>query len=411
MNPSFRIAALITFINALSATVLIPVIYLYARAFELTDLQAGLLLSTFSTAQFFATPIMGKLSDRFGRKPLLVISLLGTVIANFLASSASFLPLQLGCIVLFSARFFDGMTGGNVSVAQAIVADVTEPKDRAKAFGIFGAAFGIGFVVGPVISLVAQKLTENMGSKISLGSAFFASSMLATIALVLTLLFLPETLPPEKRKMGGRWFDLGLKELAQGFFLPKIGILILLNFLIGTTFTIFTFGFQPYYTEVLAQGNQSLTGLFVMIGILGATSQLQAVPWLSKRVSLTRILFAGLFVRGVAFLLMPLYPDVRYFVEVGVVFAVFNAVVQPMISTLVSLNVTPERQGIASGLNASYLSISNAVGPVMAGAMVDERFPISYSYPLFFAGIATLGTLGLAIVTRDRYKPELRMEN
>jgi predicted MFS family arabinose efflux permease len=406
MNRSFRIAALITFINALSATVLIPVIYLYARAFELTDLQAGLLLSTFSAAQFFATPIMGKLSDRFGRKPLLVISLMGTVIANFLASSASFLPLSIGCIVLFSARFFDGMTGGNVSVAQAIVADVTEPKDRAKAYGIFGAAFGMGFVVGPVISLVAQKLTEGMGTKISLGAAFFASSILATIALTLTLLFLPETLPTEKRKVGGRWFDLGLKELAQGFFLPRIGILILLNFLIGTTFTIFTFGFQPYYTKVLDQGNLSLTGLFVMIGVLGASSQLGGVPWLSKRTTLTRILFAGLFVRGFAFLVMPIWSDVRYFIGVGVVFALFNAMVQPMISTLVSLNVTPERQGIASGLNSSYLSIANAMGPVIAGLMVNEKFPISYSYPLYFAGVATLATLGLAIVTRDRYKPD-----
>ena len=406
MNRSFRIAALITFINALSATVLIPVIYLYARAFELTDLQAGLLLSTFSAAQFFATPIMGKLSDRFGRKPLLVISLIGTVIANFLASSASFLPLSIGCVVLFSARFFDGMTGGNVSVAQAIVADVTEPKDRAKAYGIFGAAFGLGFVVGPVISLVAQKLTEGMGTKISLGAAFFASSILATIALTLTLLFLPETLPPEKRKVGGRWFDLGLKELAQGFFLPRIGILILLNFLIGTTFTIFTFGFQPYYTKVLDQGNLSLTGLFVMIGVLGASSQLGGVPWLSKRTTLTRILFAGLFVRGFTFLVMPIWPDVRYFIGVGIVFALFNAMVQPMISTLVSLNVTPERQGIASGLNSSYLSIANAIGPVIAGLMVNEKFPISYSYPLYFAGAATLGTLVLAVVTRDRYKPD-----
>jgi predicted MFS family arabinose efflux permease len=230
--------------------------------------------------------------------------------------------------------------------------------------------------------------------------------VLASIALVLTLLFLPETLPPEKRKVGGRWFDLGLKELAQGFFLPRIGILILLNFLIGTTFTIFTFGFQPYYTQVLNQGNQSLTWLFVMIGVLGATSQLKGVPWLTKRTTLTRILFAGLLVRGLAFLCMPLWPDVRYFVEVGVVFAIFNAMVQPMVSTLVSLNVTPERQGIASGLNASYLSIANAVGPVIAGVMVNEKFPISYSYPLFFAGAATLGTLGLAIVTRHRYKPD-----
>ena len=293
-----------------------------------------------------------------------------------------------------------------MSVAQAIVADVTEPKDRAKAYGIFGAAFGLGFVVGPVISLVAQKLTEGMGTKISLGAAFFASSILATIALTLTLLFLPETLPPEKRKVGGRWFDLGLKELAQGFFLPRIGILILLNFLIGTTFTVFTFGFQPYYTKVLDQGDLSLTGLFVMIGVLGASSQLGGVPWLSKRTTLTRILFAGLFVRGFAFLVMPIWPDVRYFIGVGIVFALFNAMVQPMISTLVSLNVTPERQGIASGLNSSYLSIANAIGPVIAGLMVNEKFPISYSYPLYFAGAATLGTLVLAVVTRDRYKPD-----
>jgi predicted MFS family arabinose efflux permease len=103
---------------------------------------------------------------------------------------------------------------------------------------------------------------------------------------------------------------------------------------------------------------------------------------------------------------MPIWPDVRYFIGVGIVFALFNAVVQPMISTLVSLNVTPERQGIASGLNSSYLSIANAIGPVIAGLMVNEKFPISYSYPLYFAGVATLGTLGLAIVTRDRYKPD-----
>ena len=220
MNRSFQVAALITFLNALSATILIPVIYLYARAFELNDLQAGLLLSTFSAAQFFATPVFGKLSDRLGRKPLLVVSLVGTMIANFVASTAAFMPVTIGCIVLFSARFFDGMTGGNVSVAQAIVSDVTEPKDRAKAFGFFGAAFGMGFVIGPVISLCAIKATESLGEKASLGSAFFASSIMAAIALGMTIVFLPETLPPEKRKKGGNVFDLGLKELAKGFFLP-----------------------------------------------------------------------------------------------------------------------------------------------------------------------------------------------
>jgi MFS family permease len=404
MSRSLQIAVLITFINALSATILIPVIYLYARAFNLSDFQAGLLLSTFSAAQFFATPIFGKLSDRLGRKPLLVVSLIGTMVANFCASTAAFMPVTIGTTVLFGARAFDGMTGGNVSVAQAIVSDVTEPKERAKAFGLFGAAFGLGFVLGPVISLCAIKAAESLGEKASLGAAFFASSLMAAIALGMTIGFLPETLPLEKRKKGGNIFDLGLKDLAQGFFLPKIGILIFLNFLIGTTFTIFTFGFQPYYIKVLGQGKESLTLLFSLIGALGALSQIKGVAWLSKRTTLTRILFAGLLVRGLAFFCMPLWSDIYYFVEVSVVFAVFNALVQPMISTLISLNVSPERQGISSGLNASYLSIANAVGPVLAGVMVNEKFPISYSYPLFFAGVATLLVLVLAIKTRGQYR-------
>ena len=103
---------------------------------------------------------------------------------------------------------------------------------------------------------------------------------------------------------------------------------------------------------------------------------------------------------------MPLWADFNYFVEVLIVFAIFNALVQPMISTLISLNVPPDRQGIASGLNASYLSIANAVGPVLAGIMVNEQFPISYSYPLFFAGISTLLVLALAVKTRHQYRSQ-----
>ncbi|MGI0493018.1 MFS transporter [Alkalinema pantanalense CENA528] len=391
MNRKFWIAALITFINALSATILIPTIYLYAKQFNLTDFQAGCLLSMFAVAQFFATPVIGKLSDRFGRKPLLMISLTGTVIANFLAGTAP------NAVVLFAARGLDGITGGNVSVAQAIISDVTKPEERAKGFGIFGAAFGLGFVLGPAISLLAQQ--------ISLGASFLASSGMAAIALVLTVLFLPETLAPEGRSRQINLFDLGFSELIRGFTLPKIGLLLLLNFLIGTTFTIFTFGFQPYYINVLKQDNRSLTLLFCMIGILGVLAQTKGVSWLTQRTTLTRILFAGILVRSLAFLCMPLWPDIRYFVEVSIVFAMFNAMVQPMISTLISLNVKPEEQGISSGLNASYLSIANGIGPIIAGSMVNEQYPITYSYPLFLAGFLNLGILWLAVRTRKQYTP------
>lgn len=152
MNRKFWIIALISFINSLSFTILIPILYLYGRQFKLDDFQISLLFAIYAIAQFFATPIIGKLSDRFGRKPLLIVSLVGTVIANLLAGTAA------SAAVLFFARFLDGITGGNASVAQAVISDVTTPENRAKAFGINGAAFGLGFISGPAISLLAKKL-------------------------------------------------------------------------------------------------------------------------------------------------------------------------------------------------------------------------------------------------------------
>lgn len=153
MNRSFWITALITFINSLSLTILIPVIYVYGKQFHLNDFQTSLLFSIYSLAQFFATPVIGKLSDRFGRKPLLIISLAGTVIANFIAGTAT------TATILFLARLLDGITGGNNSVAQAVVSDITNSENRAKGFGILGAALGLGFVLGPAISLLAQQIS------------------------------------------------------------------------------------------------------------------------------------------------------------------------------------------------------------------------------------------------------------
>ena len=136
MNRSFWIIALIAFINSLSLTVLIPIIYLYGKQFGLSDFQTSFLFAVYSIAQFFATPIIGKRSDRFGRTPLLIISLAVTVLANFIAGTATWAG------VLFLARLLDGITGGNNSVAQAVISDVTNRENRVKGFGIFGAAFG-----------------------------------------------------------------------------------------------------------------------------------------------------------------------------------------------------------------------------------------------------------------------------
>ncbi len=389
MNRTFWIIALISLINSLSLTILIPVIYLYGRQFGLNDFQTSLLFSAYSVAQFFATPVIGKLSDRFGRKPLLVISLLGTVVANLIAGTAS----TAG--VLFFARFLDGITGGNASVAQAVISDVTTPENRARGFGINGAAFGLGFVLGPVLSLFAQQF--------SLGAAFLVSGAIALIALVITIFFLPETLQA-KNVVTGNLFDLGLKNLIKGLAFPKVGILLIINFLIGTTFTIFTYAFQPYFIEVLHQTNESLTLMFLTFGVLSVLMQTWGVSILTKKFNLVYILFLGLFVRSTSFLLMPIWANVVYFVGVSIVYSLFNSLVQPMINALISLNARPEDQGTALGLNASYLSISNAFGPVIAGMLIRQSNPATYTYPLYLAGILTFGVLVLAIVTRKRYQ-------
>jgi predicted MFS family arabinose efflux permease len=390
MNRSFWITALIAFANSLSFTILIPILYLYGRQFGLTDFQTSLLFSIYAIAQFFATPVIGKLSDRFGRKPLLILSLAGTVLANFLAGTATTVAL------LFFARFLDGITGGNASVAQAVISDVTTPENRAKGFGIYGATFGLGFVLGPAISLLAQQ--------ISLGAGFLVSSAIAAIALFITIFFLPETL---KTKPEGehKIFDLGLSSLITGLAIPKIGILLIINFLIGTTFTVFTFAFQPYFLKVLGQDNKALTLMFFAFGVLGVIMQLQGIKILTRKFSLVKIFLFAVFVRSLSFTLMPIVPNVVYFVCVSLVFSIFNSLVQPMLTTLISLNAKPEEQGTVIGLNSSYLNVSNAFGPILAGLLVNQNNPVTYSYPLYVAGALTFVVLLFAIAKRKEYTP------
>lgn len=388
MNRVFWITALIAFINSLSLTILIPIIYLYGKQFGLNDFQTSLLFSIYSIAQFFATPVIGKLSDRFGRKPLLIISLAGTVIANTIAGTATTATL------LFLARFLDGITGGNASVAQAVISDVTDQKNRAQAFGIYGAAMGLGFILGPAISLLAQQ--------ISLGTAFLVSAAVAMIAVLMTIFLLPETLKTKSPK-ATNIFDLGLENLIKGLAMPGIGILLLINFCTGLTFTMFTYAFQPYFIKVLDQNSRSLTLLFLIFGTLGVIMQTWGVSVLSRKFNVVKILFLGLCICSLSFLLMPIWPNINYFIIVSILFALFNALVQPMISTLISLNAQPQDQGTALGLNASYLSISNGIGPVIAGMIVQQSKPITYSYPLYLAGVLTFLVLVLAVATRKKY--------
>lgn len=380
----FWIVALVAFINSVSFTIIIPILYPYAKQFGLSDFQASLLTTSYAISQFLATPILGRLSDFMGRKPLLIVSLLGTVLANLLASFTPFAWL------LFTARILDGLTGGNTSIARAVISDTTKPSERPKAFGLFDAAFRMGFVTGPAISYFAQSLPTFPGVS-PLGMSFFVGAMIALLAVILAWFVLPETLP-ERDKIRLSWQMFGFGKIIQSAKHPKLGRAFVLTFLSGFTFTIFTFAFQPFFLNVLGQDAQTLAIVFTLIGVVGVITQVFAVEPLTQRFNLANILAAAIAGRALVFLLIPVFPVISAFVVLAVFLGIVNSFPIPLINSILSTNSSDREQGEVLGINASYLSISNAVGPTVAGLLVS----MSYSTPFWVTGVLTLLTAGFA---------------
>ena len=402
----FWIVASIAFINSVSFTIIIPTLYPYAKQFGLSDFEASLLTTAYSLSQFVGTPILGQLSDRWGRRPLLVVSLLGTVASNLVAAIAG-VPW-----LLFVARIFDGITGGNNSVAQAVVSDITSPEQRTQAFGIYSGLFRLGFVAGPPLSYVAQLVPEmRVGPVVvtSLGMSFLVSAAIALVAAGMCFFFLKET---TGTPADGLSEDTGSKSKAAakprrkisfvGLFTalgrPVVGRILLMTFLNGFTFTIFTFAFQPFFINVLGQDAKNLAIAFVAFGLLAFASQVFLLEPLRKRFSIVNVLVGALILRGLLFLLMPALPNFVAFSGLLVCFGLVKAFPMPLIDSILSMRSDQSEQGEVLGLNASYLSISNAIGPAVSGLLVTV---FGYAMPFWVAGVMTVAIAGFAVTLKS----------
>ena len=184
MSPLFLIF-LTVFIDMVGFGIVIPVLPLYAEHFHATPVQIGWLTGIYSGMQIIFVPILGRLSDRFGRRPVLILSLIGTALGFLIMGWASSLPL------LFAARIIDGASGGNISTAQAYIADISTPENLSRSMGLIGAAVGLGFTFGPMIGGVL--------SRISYGAPFYFAAALAALNVVLLYFILPESLSVEHR--------------------------------------------------------------------------------------------------------------------------------------------------------------------------------------------------------------------
>jgi len=363
--------------------IIVPLIYPYGKQFGITKETLGILTASFSIAQFFATPILGSLSDKFGRKPLLIISLVGTCISFVMFAEAR------SVLMLFAARILDGLTGGNISVAQAMVSDTSSSEDRAKNFGIIGSAFGFGFVIGPAIGGIL--------SKISLQAPFWFSAGIALIGVLCIYFFLKETNPEHERKNINKF---SFKSLITVLKKPVIGSAIFIGFLLTTAQFTMIIGFQTFTADTLKITPFQIGVFFAGFGISGIVTQL-AVPYINKLISSKSLIlllslifcFLPMLVSGFTTKLIP-------FAICMCIYGLFNGLRNPMLNAIISDRVDQTEQGQTLGINQSYASIGQILGPLSAGLISG----ISVHYVFFLSAGYILAGFLFTFLLRSKEK-------
>jgi len=362
-NRNMFIIAIIAVVNALGYGIIIPVLYTYSQRFGMSDFENGLLFAIFSIFQFISTPIIGRLSDKYGRKPLLVFSLAGTVVSFLLMAIA---PSSL---FLYLARALDGITAGNIPVASAFISDTTEPKDRAKGFGIIGASFGFGFIFGPAISA----LTVGYGSTIP----FLIAAGVSLIAVILTIVFLPESNRNIGQVIKGKLFDI--KHLVNSIFDEAVGTTLLVSLLYSFTLSLYIYAYQPFSVKILHMSATEISINFTVFGIVGLITQLLIIPRMNKIWGEKKLLTGSLIMLVLTFLMNFLSRTYLIFLIISIFHSLANSFVAPLVQTLLSKEMDAKSQGSILGLNASYISIGMIVGPIMGGVVTLLSIPFPFA--------------------------------
>ena len=376
------------FLDLLGFGIVLPLLPYYAVDFGADAFAVGGLLAIYSLAQLIFSPLWGRLSDRVGRRPVIMLSLVGSSIGLTIFGLANTLWL------LFASRLFSGITAATISVAQAYIADSTTAENRAKGMGIIGAAFGLGFVFGPAIGgLLAQ---------FGHGVPAFAAAGLALANAVFAYFKLPESLPPESRgQVVPRGFSL--KRLAAGMAIPNMAPLMVLYF-----FTIFAFATMEATFPLLTQDRLGFTEVengyvFAYIGVLIVILQGGLVGRLAKRFGERSLIVAGALCLAVSLALQPFAPTVGMLLLVLVPLAVGNGLTNPSLTSLISQTAESSAQGETLGIAQSLAALGRVLGPLWGGfAYAYMGQELSY----VIAGLIMLGMFGLAFTVRQPAKAE-----
>ena len=353
------------FIDLIGFGMVIPILPFYAETapFNATPFEIGILFSIYSWMQFFFSPILGRLSDRYGRRPILFISLLGSAVGYFVIGFANTL------LLVFVGRIIGGITGGNISTAQAYIADVTTKENRAKGMGLFGAAFGLGFIFGPALAGILSKYGVHV--------PFYFAAILSLINAIALYFVLPESLKPnaqnllEKRKSR-------IAEFFDAFQDSRFGIITLIYFLLITAFSIMTYAFV-LYTAFRFDYNAEQNGyLFAYIGFLAIIMQGVLFERLTRRFGEARLAaFGCLMLVGSLFAVPFVGPNFGGLIGLLIGIAFFslgNSLASPALTSLASKNADEHEQGKTLGIMQSAASLARAIGPTVGGVLLNNAF-------------------------------------
>ena len=381
-NPLLPIF-LIVVVDILGLTIMLPLLPFYAEHFGASPTVVGLLVSSYAACSLVAGPLLGRISDRVGRKPVLLVSQAGTFIGFLILAFANSLWL------VFLSRIIDGLTAGNLSLAQAYIADVTAPKDRAKSFAVIGIGFGIGFLFGPALS--------GFLAHYSLHYPIFVAAGLSLTSIVCTATLLPahpprppadvpaagtaqlpsgETAPPAE-PAGRRLRVLDWAAYVQYFRRPVLAGLLLEFFLFAFAFATFTSGFalfaeRRFTWHGVAFGPKQVGYCFAYSGLLGVILQGGLIGRLVQRFGEVKLITAGFIASVIGYATLGLAGSIAVLLIAATFSSFGNGVLRPALTSLITQNVSRDEQGVVLGLNQSLLSVAQIVAPMIAGALIDR---------------------------------------
>lgn len=377
--PIFLIVA----VDVLGLTLMIPLLPFYAERMGASPSQVGWLMGIYAACQLVSGPILGRLSDRMGRKPLLLVSQAGTCLGFLVTAYAPTLW------ILFLARAIDGATAGNLSLAQAYITDITRPEERTKSFGVIGIAFALGFLVGPAISGFLAQYDYRY-------PIFGAAAMSAT-SIVTTWLLLPSVKPGPDTRGRKSLFDIASYTLY--FRKPLLSSRLWQFFLFSFGFSIFSSGMPLFVERRLTWegrpfGPEQVGYTWALAGFCGIFWQGPALGKLAQRFGETALARAGFLGYVAGYTILAFTNSIA---ALGASTAVLStgSLVRPALTTLITQAAGPQEQGVVLGLTQSLTSISMILGPLLAGYLIEQGMLTSWGL-----AATAISALGLALALR-----------